>query len=166
MLNTEQIQVDIAYGWQSAQGRDFPLLLIMLLMFSSFSAPVSGALKSGTAGSEHLNRCNQRYCTAGRRCHDPVYQGSIQLKSDETNTINFSAMPRDFNTDDTASALQLVNPLDTEGDIFAVPPVRWEEKTPNVAPTSPMLRLRMSHSIRSLSPIKHSVRRIWPGKTM
>lgn len=65
----------------------------------------------------------------------PVYQGSIQLKSDETNTVNFSAMPRDFNTDDTASALQLVNPLDTEGDIFAVPPVRWEEKTPNVALT-------------------------------
>lgn len=111
-------------------------LLIMLLMFSSFSAPVSGALKSGTwqevnTSTDAINGT----VPLADGVTIPVYQGSIQLKSDETNTVNFSAMPRDFNTDDTASALQLVNPLDTEGDIFAVPPVRWEEKTPNVALT-------------------------------
>ena len=69
-------------------------LLIMLLMFSSFSAPVSGALKSGTwqevnTSTDAINGT----VPLADGVTIPVYQGSIQLKSDETNTINFSAMP-------------------------------------------------------------------------
>ena len=64
MLNTEPIQV------------------------SSFSAPVSGALKSGTwqevnTSTDAINGT----VPLADGVTIPVYQGSIQLKSDETNTV-------------------------------------------------------------------------------
>ncbi|TKU08192.1 hypothetical protein FDW86_09800 [Citrobacter sp. wls828] len=64
----------------------------------------------------------------------PVYQGSVVLSPGEVHTVPFSTMPRDFSVDDSASALQLTNPLDTEGDLFAIPPLRWEsEQAPAIS---------------------------------
>lgn len=108
-------------------------IAIMLLAIGSLSAPVSAALKSGTW--QEMNTSTDAIngtvpLADGVRI--PVYQGSILLNPDETHAVNFSAMPHDFSTDDSASALQLVNPIDTEGDIFAAPPVRWADKAPVV----------------------------------
>lgn len=111
-------------------------LLIMLMMFSGFSAPASAVLKSGTW--QEMNTSTDAIngtVPLADGVTIPVYQGSILLSPDETHVVNFSAMPRDFTTDDTASALKLVNPIDTEGDIFAAPPVRWADKAPVVTLT-------------------------------
>lgn len=63
----------------------------------------------------------------------PVYQGSVQLRSDAANPVDYSAKPSQFSTSDAGSALTLTNPHDTEGDIFAVPPLAWQaERAPTV----------------------------------
>lgn len=63
----------------------------------------------------------------------PVYQGSVQLRSDAANPVDYSAKPSQFSTSDVGSALTLTNPHDTEGDIFAVPPLAWQaERAPAV----------------------------------
>ncbi|HAD9578775.1 TPA_asm: hypothetical protein G1494_18145 [Salmonella enterica] len=63
----------------------------------------------------------------------PVYQGSVQLRSDAANPVDYSAKPSQFSTSDAGSALTLTNPHDTEGDIFAVPPLVWQaERAPTV----------------------------------
>ncbi|MMC65341.1 hypothetical protein EER74_10290 [Salmonella enterica subsp. enterica] len=63
----------------------------------------------------------------------PVYQGSVQLRSDAANPVDYSAKPSQFSTSDAGSALTLTNPHDTEGDIFAVPPLVWQaEHAPTV----------------------------------
>ncbi|MEZ2585228.1 adhesion domain-containing protein [Kluyvera intermedia] len=111
-------------------------LLLVLIIFSGFLAPVSAALKSGTW--QEMNTSTDAIngtVPLADGVTIPVYQGSILLSPDETHAVNFSAMPRDFSTDDTASALKIVNPIDTEGDIFAVPPVRWADKAPVVTLT-------------------------------
>lgn len=59
-----------------------------------------------------------------------VYQGSILLTPDSTHVVRYDAQPRDFSVDDAASAMQVVNPHDTEGDTFAVPSLRWEKPQP------------------------------------
>lgn len=61
----------------------------------------------------------------------PVYQGSIQLDPAQEHDVANTATPGNFSVDATASSLLLFNPRDTEGDIFATPPVlRWENQTP------------------------------------
>ncbi|HCC8928568.1 TPA: hypothetical protein M8M87_000091 [Salmonella enterica subsp. enterica serovar Dublin] len=63
----------------------------------------------------------------------PVYQGSVQLRSDAANPVDYSAKPSQFSTSDAGSALTLTNPHDTEGDTFAVPPLVWQaERAPTV----------------------------------
>ncbi|EBQ6420204.1 hypothetical protein BTW65_13930 [Salmonella enterica] len=63
----------------------------------------------------------------------PVYQGSVQLRSDAANPVDYSAKPSQFSTSDAGSALTLTNPHDTEGDIFADPPLAWQaERAPTV----------------------------------
>lgn len=63
----------------------------------------------------------------------PVYQGSVQLRTDVANPVNYSAKPSQFSTSDACSALTLTNPHDTEGDIFADPPLVWQsERIPSV----------------------------------
>ncbi len=60
----------------------------------------------------------------------PVYQGSIQLAPTKEHDIAFSAKPGEFSVDATATSMVLINPHDTEGDLFAAPPVlRWENQT-------------------------------------
>ena len=114
----------------------YGFILTTLLIFSSVVAPVSAALKSATwqelrTSTDAINGT----VPMADGATIPVYQGSILLASDKVNNVSFSAMPRDFSTDDTPSALQLLNPVDSEGDIFAVPPVRWEKKAPEVTLT-------------------------------
>ncbi|EAA3658338.1 hypothetical protein DOH12_12130 [Salmonella enterica subsp. enterica] len=63
----------------------------------------------------------------------PVYQGSVQLRSDAANSVDYSAKPSQFSTSDAGSALTLTNPHDTEGDIFANPPLVWQsDRIPSV----------------------------------
>lgn len=63
----------------------------------------------------------------------PVYQGSVQLRSDAANPVDYSAKPSQFSTSDVGSALILTNPRDAEGDIFAEPPLVWQsERIPSV----------------------------------
>ncbi|EAW1044467.1 hypothetical protein AYC70_21445, partial [Salmonella enterica] len=63
----------------------------------------------------------------------PVYQGSVQLRSDAANSVDYSAKPGQFSTSDAGSAMTLTNPHDTEGDIFADPPLAWQaERAPTV----------------------------------
>ncbi|EBW4305916.1 hypothetical protein M6B09_001146 [Salmonella enterica] len=63
----------------------------------------------------------------------PIYQGSVQLRSDVANPVDYFAKPSQFSTSDAGSALTLTNPHDTEGDIFAVPPLAWQaERAPTV----------------------------------
>ncbi|EFE09850.1 adhesion domain-containing protein [Citrobacter youngae] len=112
-------------------GKVYRFLLMALLMAGMVAAPASAVLKSGTwqevnAATDAINGT----VPLADGVTVPVYQGSILLNPEKTNTVSFSAMPRDFSTDDAPSALQLVNPVDTEGDIFAVPPVRWDTQMP------------------------------------
>lgn len=63
----------------------------------------------------------------------PVYQGSVQLRSDAANPVDYSAKPSQFSTSDVGSALILTNPRDAEGDIFAEPLLVWQsERIPSV----------------------------------
>lgn len=108
------------------------LLALALLMGA---VPVLSALKSGAwqelrTATDAINGTPPTADSA----FVPVYQGSVVLSPGEAHAVAFSAMPRDFSVDDSASALQLANPLDTEGDLFAIPPLRWEsEQTPAIS---------------------------------
>lgn len=102
------------------------LLALALLMGA---VPVLSALKSGAwqelrTATDAINGTPPTADSA----FVPVYQGSVVLSPGEAHAVAFSAMPRDFSVDDSASALQLANPLDTEGDLFAIPPLRWESE--------------------------------------
>lgn len=110
------------------------LLMMGLMMASIIVTPSFAGLKQGAW--QELNRSTQAINGTLPQADGvtiPVYQGSIQLRADETNVVSFSAMPRDFSTDDNPSSMTLVNPIDAEGDVFAVPPLRWESQMPTVA---------------------------------
>lgn len=60
----------------------------------------------------------------------PIYQGSIQLDPTKEHDVAFTAAPGNFSVDATASSMRLVNPHDTEGDLFSTPPLlHWENQT-------------------------------------
>lgn len=108
------------------------LLALALLMGA---VPVLSALKSGAwqelrTATDAINGTPPTADSA----FVPVYQGSVVLSPGEAHAVAFSAMPRDFSVGDSASTLQLANPLDTEGDLFAIPPLRWEsEQVPAIS---------------------------------
>lgn len=59
----------------------------------------------------------------------PVYQGSIQLDPAKNYAVPYTAKPGNFTTDATANRLIVVNPRDTEGDLFSAPPkVQWQDQ--------------------------------------
>ena len=61
----------------------------------------------------------------------PVYQGSTLLEPTEPHDVQAFAKPSEFSVDDTATQMILQSPLDTEGDVFATPPLlRWENQNP------------------------------------
>lgn len=111
----------------------FRLVVILLWVISTLAAPACAALKSGTWQELNLSTDGVNGTVPmADGVTVPVYQGSVLLEPDKTHTVSFSAMPHDFSTDDTPGALNLVNPKDTEGDIFSVPPVRWQDSPPAI----------------------------------
>lgn len=109
------------------------LLMIGLMVVCSVMTPASAAVKSGTW--QTLNSTTSAIngtVPLADGVTIPVYQGSIQLNADETNVVSYSAKPRDFSTDDNPSSMTVVNANDAEGDIFAVPPLRWESQAPSI----------------------------------
>lgn len=60
----------------------------------------------------------------------PVYQGSIQLDPAKEHNVASTAMPGNFSVDASATSMILINPGDTEGDMFSTPPLlRWQNQT-------------------------------------
>lgn len=108
-------------------------LVAILLIGGAYFAPVSAALNDGTwqelnTSTEAINGTVPQADGAAI----PVYQGSIVLSPAQAHEVAFTAMPHDFSVDDKSSALQVINPADTEGDLFAVAPLRWENQAPPV----------------------------------
>ncbi|CAD7561678.1 RatA homolog [Citrobacter europaeus] len=101
----------------------------------------------------------------------PVYQGSVQLSVDQANAVANTARPNQFSTDDSGSALILSNPHDTEGDIFAEPPLVWQsDRAPGVSlvwadaatpevPLSPQPSANLSFCAQNMAG-RHLV--VWP----
>ncbi|EBX1354541.1 hypothetical protein DQ806_15995 [Salmonella enterica subsp. enterica serovar Okatie] len=110
------------------------LLLALILAFGVAIAPASAQRKGGTwqelgASTDAINGT----VPVADGAIMPVYQGSVMLTPDKTHQVGFAAMPKDFTVDDASSAMQVINPLDTEGDIFAIPSLFWENQQPPVA---------------------------------
>lgn len=60
----------------------------------------------------------------------PVYQGSVQLDPTKEHNVASTATPGNFSVDASATSMILVNPGDTEGDMFSTPPLlRWQNQT-------------------------------------
>jgi len=108
-------------------------LVAILLIGGAYFSPVWAALNDGTwqelnTSTEAINGTVPQADGAAI----PVYQGSIVLNPAQAHDVAFTAMPHDFSVDDKSSALQVINPADTEGDLFAVAPLRWENQAPPV----------------------------------
>ncbi|WP_313667865.1 adhesion domain-containing protein [Atlantibacter sp.] len=59
----------------------------------------------------------------------PLYQGSIQLDPAKSYAVPYTAKPGNFTSDAAANHLIVVNPQDTEGDLFSAPPkVQWQDQ--------------------------------------
>lgn len=60
----------------------------------------------------------------------PVYQGSVQLDPAKEHDVASTATPGNFSVDASATSMILLNPRDTEGDMFSNPPLlRWQNQT-------------------------------------
>lgn len=60
----------------------------------------------------------------------PVYQGSVQLDPAKEHNVASTATPGNFSVDASATSMILINPGDTEGDMFSTPPLlRWQNQT-------------------------------------
>ncbi|EHL3467989.1 hypothetical protein LAN87_001603 [Salmonella enterica] len=109
----------------------YRLSLALLLMVGMCVIPASASYKGGTwqelgASTGAVNGTVPQADGAVV----PVYQGSILLKTNETNPVDYTAMPRDFSVDASDEAMQAVNERDTEGDLFTDMPLRWENQQP------------------------------------
>ncbi|ECG8258546.1 hypothetical protein FO131_14680 [Salmonella bongori] len=105
--------------------------LALLLMIGMCVASASASLKGGTWQelSSSTAAVNGTVPQADGAAV-PVYQGSTLLQPGQTHLVAYTAMPRDFSVDASDSAMQAVNELDTEGDIFTATPLRWENQQP------------------------------------
>lgn len=102
------------------------LLLLMAVL------PLHAALKLGqwTPADSTTSAINGTVPTADS-ASVPVYQGSTQLDPTKTYDIQAFAKPNEFSADDSTTKLILANSHDTEGDLFAIPPIlRWQDQTP------------------------------------
>lgn len=101
-------------------------LLMPMVMFSAQAALKGGPWIQPGISTGAINGTSPLADSASV----PVYQGSIQLDPSKEHTIAFNAMPGDFSVDATATSMVLINPRDTEGDIFSNPPMlRWASHT-------------------------------------
>ncbi|EEB9697365.1 RatA-like protein [Salmonella enterica subsp. enterica] len=92
--------------------------------------PAQAALKSGpwTSWSQSTGAVNGTVPVADS-ASVPVYQGSTKLDPSTEHTVVYTAKPGDFSVDTTAATMWLINPRDTEGDLFANPPAMiWENQ--------------------------------------
>ena len=104
------------------------LLALLLVVL-----PVDAALKSGpwTPSTQSTGAVNGTVPLADSAT---VYQGSILLEPTKEHDVANAAKPGDFSVDATAATMLLINPHDTEGDLFAEPPLlTWQDQTPPVA---------------------------------
>lgn len=109
----------------------YRFILLLLLMAGVCIVPASANLKGGT-WQELASSTGAINGTVPRAdgALVPVYQGSTRLKTDQTNSVSYTAMPRDFSVNTDGRAMQAVNEQDTEGDIFPAFPLTWENDTP------------------------------------
>ncbi|HCM1915817.1 TPA: hypothetical protein N3A33_001713 [Salmonella enterica subsp. salamae serovar 28:r:e,n,z15] len=151
----------------------FGFLLVLLFVLV---APAQALLKGGTwqelrSSTDAING-SAPLADGG---NIPVYQGSTLLTPGETHEVEFTAMPRDFSVNADPSAIQVVNPSDTEGDLFANPPkVQWENYQPPAVglvwadaaapdtPLSPQPLINQSFCAQNLAG-RHLV--VWPQES-
>ncbi|ECD9608981.1 hypothetical protein FNZ18_06260 [Salmonella enterica subsp. salamae] len=107
----------------------YRLLLALLLAIGVCIMPAAANLKGGTWQElEQSTDAINGTVPVADGAIIPVYQGSVMLTPDKTHQVGFAAMPKDFSVDDASSAMQVINPLDAEGDIFAIPSLFWENQ--------------------------------------
>ncbi|ECJ2541146.1 hypothetical protein FNI64_12155 [Salmonella enterica subsp. salamae] len=107
----------------------YRLLLTLLLAIGVCIMPASANLKGGTWQElDTSTGAIDGTVPVADGAIIPVYQGSVMLTPDKTHQVGFAAMPKDFSVDDASSAMQVINPLDAEGDIFAIPSLFWENQ--------------------------------------
>lgn len=112
----------------------YRFLLVSLLVAGVCVASASANLKGGTWHelSTSTDAINGTVPQADGAMA-PVYQGSVLLTPGETHAVAFTAMPRDFSVSADSNKMQAVNPVDIEGDIFPMLPLRWEnQRSPTV----------------------------------
>lgn len=98
---------------------------LLLLIFISLSA--SAALQGGSwqwpgATTGQVNGTEPVADSAWI----PVYQGSSHLLTDAANPVAYSARPSEFSAATAPAQMEVLNPRDTEGDIFATSPLDWQ----------------------------------------
>lgn len=98
---------------------------LLLLVFISISA--SAALQGGSwqwpgASTGQVNGTEPVADSAWI----PVYQGSSHLLTDAANPVAYSAKPSEFSAATAPAQMEVLNPRDTEGDIFATSPLDWQ----------------------------------------
>lgn len=108
----------------------FSFFQVLLVALAAASSPAQALLKGGTW--QELNTSTDPINGTIPQADGatiPIYQGSHLLPPGEVHSVNYTAMPRDFSASALPSQMQVVNPSDTEGDLFAQSPtpiVSWE----------------------------------------
>ncbi|TGB85884.1 RatA-like protein [Escherichia sp. E3659] len=104
---------------------------ITAVLMLSLIAPAAAALKGGQwqqsdASTDAINGTPPIADSASV----PVYQGSVQLDPTKEHNVASTATPGNFSVDASATSMILINPGDTEGDMFSTPPLlRWQNQT-------------------------------------
>ncbi|RZM98625.1 RatA-like protein [Escherichia sp. E4694] len=104
---------------------------ITAVLMLSLIAPAVAALKGGQwqqsdASTDAINGTPPIADSASV----PVYQGSVQLDPAKEHDVASAATPSSFSVDASATSMMLINPSDTEGDMFNNPPLlRWQNQT-------------------------------------
>lgn len=105
--------------------------MVMACLMLALATPAVAALKGGqwqhtAVSTDAINGTPPIADSASV----PVYQGSVQLDPTEEHNVASTATPGNFSVDASASSMVLVNPGDTEGDMFSTPPLlRWQNQT-------------------------------------
>lgn len=102
------------------------LLLLMLISISASAALQGGAWQWPGATTGQVNGTEPVADSAWI----PVYQGSSHLLTDTANPVAYSAKPSEFSAATAPAQMEVLNPRDTEGDIFATSPLDWQTHQP------------------------------------
>lgn len=105
--------------------------MVMACLMLTLATPAVAALKGGqwqhtAVSTDAINGTPPIADSASV----PVYQGSVQLDPTKEHNVASTATPGNFSVDASATSMILVNPGDTEGDMFSTPPLlRWQNQT-------------------------------------